>query len=361
MNIAFLYYYANLGGVTSVIKARMPVLASAGWNVKAFFSNDLGGVRELRDAALSSVQIVSDLAKRPSLVFERSEIDVVTVVDMPEVISLLRERFSGPLIYEIHTPIDRVLMKTTASDLDKVDRIFVPSRWSQEWVREKILGTWDRAKVLVVPNVIDRSVFHPASEFVEPSEQPLFVWVGKIAAYKRWRDAARIFGSVSQALDCSIAFVTGGDCNERNTQEFLTELVACGLLAKSSWYHNLPMAEMANLYRECARSGGIVLSTSEAESFCLVAHEAMSCGAPVVAAKAGALPEVYPGSLERLLFEIGNVTQAAEIIIETAKNRSFWHRMRILGLQQQEQYDSETLRQGYLRELREAVGLRRAA
>ncbi len=361
MNVAFLYYYANLGGVTSVIKSRMPALTGSGWTISAHFSNDLGGVRELQQAGVRTVEIIPDLSTKPSVVINRGDIDVLTVFDMPETISTLREQFSRPIILEIHTPIDRVLLKTSAADLDNVDRVLVPSRWSQQWVREKILGDWDRDKVSVVPNIIDRSLFYPAAREPSSSRPPVLVWVGKIAAYKRWRDAVRILGSVRQTLDCSVVFVTGGDSNERNTRDFLTELMSCGLLGRCSWLYNLPSDEMANLYRDCARSGGVVLSTSEAESFCLVAHEAMSCGAPVVSANAGALPEVYPGKLGRLLFEVGEVKHAADIILETVRDWSLWRELSDLGLQEQKKYDPDLLRQHYMSELRGVLRLGKAA
>ena len=55
MNLGFLYYYANLGGVTSVLKSRMPALTKAGWNAHAFFAKDLGGVTDLRMAGVATV------------------------------------------------------------------------------------------------------------------------------------------------------------------------------------------------------------------------------------------------------------------------------------------------------------------
>lgn len=354
MNLGFLYYYANLGGVTSVIKSRMPALASAGWRAHAFFAKDLGGVTDLRQAGVSTVGIVPDLAASPAAILANCEMDLLTVVDMPETIAPLRDRFAGPIILEVHTPIEKVLQKVTAADLDSVDRVLVPSMWSQGWVRERISGAWDRSKVAIVPNIIDREIFQPTKAVVRP-DRPLVLWVGKIAAYKRWRDAVRILGKVRQQVECDLVFVTGSEVDERGTQEFLTELIACGVFGRCSWFHNLPTDEMAQLYRDCYTSGGLVLSTSEAESFCLVAHEAMSCGVPVVAAAAGALPEIYPGVLGELLFEVGEVDDAARIVVESLRDRSLWLQMSVAGLREQERYDPEALSKIYLAELQEAI------
>lgn len=360
MNLAFLYYYANLGGVTSVLKSRMPALTRAGWSVHAFFAKDLGGVPDLRQAGVASVGIVPDLAANPVSVLAKCKMDLLTVVDMPETVAPLRDRFSGPIVFEVHTPIEKVLQKVAAADLDSVDRVLVPSVWSQGWVRERITGMWNRRKVAVVPNIIDRGIFQPA-QAVERTRRPLVVWVGKIAAYKRWRDAVRILGKVRRQVECDVVFVTGSEVDERGTQEFLTELAACDVFGRCSWYHNLPTDEMANLYRDCCTSGGLVLSTSEAESFCLVAHEAMSCGAPVVAAGAGALPETYPGMLGQLLFEVGDVDNATRIAVEILRDRPLWLQLRAAGLREQRRYDPEGLQNVYLRELQEAARVLRAA
>lgn len=361
MDIAFLYYYANLGGVTSVIKSRMPALRAAGWKVHTFFTQDVGGVADLRQAQVDSVHVLPELQKNPSVLFAKFNVDLVTVIDMPETIGALRQSYRGPLIYEIHTPIDRVLLRTTAIDLQNSDRVLVPSRWSQSWVRERIHGSWDHGKVGVAPNIIDRSVFFaPPGRPISPA-RPKIVWVGKIAAYKRWRDAVRILGSVKKAIDCDVIFITGGESTERNTQDFLTELISCELFGRCAWYYNLPVDEMANVYRDCCSAGGLVLSTSEAESFCLVAHEAMSCGVPVVAAKAGALPEVYSGSLSQLLFDIGDLDKATHIIVDALKNRALWSRLSSHGLAEQEKYAPEALSQVYLGELRQATLMANAA
>jgi glycosyltransferase involved in cell wall biosynthesis len=361
MDIAFLYYYANLGGVTSVVKSRMPALKAAGWRVHAFFERDVGGVLDLRRAGLDTVQVVPNLRKKPAAVLDRAKVDILTTIDMPETIVPLRQVFAGPIIYEIHTPIESVLLRTTAAELDQADRVLVPSRWSQEWVREKVPDAWDRSKVAVVPNIIDRTLFHPHGGEVAASERPMVVWVGKIASYKRWRDAVRVLGVVRKTIECDVIFITGGDSNERSTQDFLTELMSCGLFGRSSWYHNLPVDEMANVYRECRDTGGIVLSTSEAESFCLVAHEAMSCGVPVAAAIAGALPEVFPGDLSELLFDIGEVDHASRIIVETLRDRGLWSRLSLQCLEVQKNFDPGVLGQTYVDELGAITRLARAA
>lgn len=119
------------------------MLAKAGWNVHAFLAWDLGGVSDLRQAGVATVQIVPSIATNPTSVLANCNLDLLTVVDMPEVIGPLRDHFSGPLVFGVHTPIEKVLQKVVAADLDNVDRLLVPSLWSPvlDWADPRNLGS----------------------------------------------------------------------------------------------------------------------------------------------------------------------------------------------------------------------------
>ena len=69
----------------------------------------------------------------------------------------------------------------------------------------------------------------------------------------------------------------------------------------------------------------LFLLPSENESFGLAALEAMSCGAPVVATRAGGLPEVVEDGVTGRLLEIGDVTgmaaAGAELLLDEALHR----------------------------------------
>lgn len=365
MKLAYVYYYANQGGVTSVIKSRIPALHAAGVEVHGIFETDVGGVSDLVAGGLKSVKVKPQLRSDAGLILEEGKFDIITLIDMPELLLPLRAQTNARIVYEIHTPIERVLLRTTAADMDAADVCYVPSRWSRDWVVESIPGNWDRDKVVVMPNIIDREIFRPskASRLLTINaeagrthqKRPTILWVGKIAAYKRWRDAVRILSLVYRKLPSKIVFVTGGEMNERTTEDFLAEKMACGLFGKCDWYHNLSIREMGNVYREAAASDGMLLSTSEAESFCLVVHEAMSCGLPVAAAAAGALPEIFKEQLGELLFHVGDVENADAIIRSVVTKPQRWSHVQQLSLEVQSHFDSEQLGHFYTHSLVETV------
>jgi glycosyltransferase involved in cell wall biosynthesis len=56
----------------------------------------------------------------------------------------------------------------------------------------------------------------------------------------------------------------------------------------------------------------LLLMTSVAESFCLVALEAMACGVPVLATRVGGVPEVVRHAETGFLYTVGDQGQAVE-------------------------------------------------
>ena len=68
----------------------------------------------------------------------------------------------------------------------------------------------------------------------------------------------------------------------------------------------------------------LLIHPSEMESFGLVSLEAMSCGVPVVAYRAGGLPEVVSDGVNGYLLEVGDVAGAVEKATSLLRERDRW-------------------------------------
>jgi glycosyltransferase involved in cell wall biosynthesis len=60
----------------------------------------------------------------------------------------------------------------------------------------------------------------------------------------------------------------------------------------------------------------LLLLTSQTESFCLAALEAMACGVPVLAPRVGGLPEVVIDGETGILFEVDDHAYAADAAVQ---------------------------------------------
>ena len=320
--VLLVYLYCNLGGVTSVWKQRMPALRRENWSVDAIFGADYGGSADLRASGVGEVTIAGrEMAPVVARAIRSRTYDVVTLVDTPELIRSVRASFNGKLVYEIHTSIGRVLEKNSAQELGDCDCILVPSAWSKRWVVARF-PTLDPDLVQICPNIVNDRQF-----FCEDANRPIggspeLLWVGKLDPLKNWREAARIV-ALATRQDVRFIMVTGGLVNQLRAQELLSEWMADGVADRSRWVHNLPLRAMADLYRRAARSGGVLLSTSLSESFCLVAHEALRCGLPVVATPVGACPEIVRHEVSGLLYEPGEEAVAAGHVERLVGDREF--------------------------------------
>lgn len=163
----------------------------------------------------------------------------------------------------------------------------------------RIFGT--EREIAVIPNFVDTAAFRPRTRR-PPAGPPTIVHVSNFRPVKRVGDLVSAFGRVARESPARLLLV--GDGPDRPLAERRAREVGCE--SRVTFLGEQP--DVASILVDA----DLFLLTSETESFGLSALEAMACGIPVVATKAGGVPEVVRDGKDGILREPGDVAGLAE-------------------------------------------------
>jgi glycosyltransferase involved in cell wall biosynthesis len=121
-----------------------------------------------------------------------------------------------------------------------------------------------------------------------------------------------------------------------------------GLQQTVQWLGNLPQPELAREYQSC----DVFCLPSVQEGFGIVFLEAMAAGKPVVAARAGAVPEVLP---QGLLAEPGDDSSLAAALLQLYRDPELRLRLASEGYRRVEQYDAAAAADAFYHELEQLL------
>jgi N-acetyl-alpha-D-glucosaminyl L-malate synthase BshA len=155
--------------------------------------------------------------------------------------------------------------------------------------------------VRVIPNFVNLQEYRPAEPGCKaqlaPADHKVVTHVSNFREVKRVKDVVRVFARIQRAMPATLVMI--GDGPERVDAE--NEARELGVFPYVRFLGRLD--SVASLLQ----ASDLFILPSQTESFGLAALEAMACGSPVIATRAGGLPEVIDDGINGILEPVGSV------------------------------------------------------
>jgi N-acetyl-alpha-D-glucosaminyl L-malate synthase BshA len=165
----------------------------------------------------------------------------------------------------------------------------------------------------VIPNFVNLQEYSPSASperDLAPPGHKIISHVSNFREVKRVKDVVRVFARIRRAMPATLLMI--GDGPERMDAE--KEATDLGVGEDVRFLGRLD--RVASLLQ----ATDLFLLPSQTESFGLAALEAMACGAPVVASRAGGLPEVIEDGVSGILEPVGSVEAMGRRAVELLRD-----------------------------------------
>ncbi len=184
----------------------------------------------------------------------------------------------------------------------------------------------------VIPNFVDLEKFHPkdvGAFRLSVQRRPRIAHVSNFRAVKQPEVMANVFSKIREKIDSELWLIGDGPEMDK-VKNFFQQNDMDGDVSYWDIQH-----EVAGLLAQT----DILLVTSQMESFCLAALEAMACGVPVVASRVGGLPEVVLDGKTGLLFDLDQLDQAVQSVLDLLSDPKRYKQMSESAFQHARNFD----------------------
>ena len=188
--------------------------------------------------------------------------------------------------------------------------------------------------IQVIPNFIDPSLYHDENDknlraqFAN-SEDVVITHISNFRKVKRIADVVHIFYGIQQQLSAKLLMV--GDGPELESAKTLVQQLGIE--------ENVFFLGKSKRIEQITCISDLFLLPSEAESFGLVALEAMASGVAVVSSNVGGLPEVNIDGYTGFLKDVGDIDGMTESALEILKDKDTLAKFKSNALEHAQKFD----------------------
>jgi len=195
-------------------------------------------------------------------------------------------------------------------------------------------GTCD---VRMVPNFVNLQEYRPGEPGcrgkVAPEGNKVISHVSNFREVKRVKDVIRVFARIRRAMPATLVMI--GDGPERVDAENEARDLAVN--------DDVRFLGRLDSVASLLQASDLFILPSQTESFGLAALEAMACGAPVVASRAGGLPEVIDDGVNGILEPVGSVEAMGRRAVELLRDQERYDAMRSAAIAKAEQFSANNI------------------
>jgi len=191
--------------------------------------------------------------------------------------------------------------------------------------------------IKTIPNFVNLDEYRPAPDGecrgIAPEGHKVIAHTSNFREVKRVKDVIRIFSRIHHAMPSTLLMI--GDGPDRDDAE--REARDLGVADDVRFLGRID--SVASLLR----ASDLFLLPSQSESFGLAALEAMACGVPVVASRAGGLPEVVSDGVNGILEPVGSVEAMGRRAVDLLRSESRHAAMRDAAIENARRYAADQI------------------
>ena len=222
------------------------------------------------------------------------------------------------------------------------------------YLRDETIRTFgcEHCRISVIPNFVNLAEYRPPppegadKDGLCPADHKLVTHISNFREVKRVKDVVRVFSRIRRALAATLLMI--GDGPERDDAE--REARDLGVAEDVRFLGRIDA--VARLLQQ----SDLFVLPSQSESFGLAALEAMACGVPVVASRAGGLTEVIEDGKSGILEPPGSVEAMGRRAVELLRDPERHRAMAAAAVERARYFDADRIVPMYEAVYHEVVG-----